>query len=114
MSDLSELLAQLTSKYMQSIFRNKATSPQDPFVLNLKTVKKASLFDTIHLLLLVETLSDQEKYVKIIFPDDIKVRGFLKYIGFTDFLKVSISGRPQGKYLSFFSKPIYESHLFIF
>ena len=88
---------------MQSIFRNKATSPQDPFVLNLKTVKKASLFDTIHLLLLVETLSDQEKYVKIIFPDDIKVRGFLKYIGFTDFLKVSISGRPQGKYLSFFS-----------
>jgi hypothetical protein len=88
---------------MQSISRNETTSPQDPLVLNLQTVKKASLFDTIHLLLLIENLSDQAKYVKIIFPDDIKVRGFLKYIGFTDFLRDSINRRPQGKYLSIFT-----------
>ncbi|WP_319525491.1 hypothetical protein [uncultured Desulfosarcina sp.] len=72
-----------------------------PFVIDLKDMKRASLWFAIRLLIIIEILTDHEKYVKIIFPDDKQVRGFLKFIGFTQVLSSSTKEKPQGRFLIF-------------
>ena len=72
-------------------------------VVDLEYVTKVSLWDSINLLLIIETVTDAKKFIKIIFPTNTSVQFFLQITGFTDFLRSSANRRSQeqGRYLSF-------------